>query len=100
MRFDFSRLGPDAWIRFEGDFTLAHARRARSVFDKVIGFATGRITVDLTDVAYIDSSGLATLVDASQRIRKAGGTMRLHGVHDRLMAVIDLVGLRSILAFE
>jgi anti-sigma B factor antagonist len=54
------------------------------------------IVVDLTDVAFIDSSGLATLIEALQAVGKYGGRLRLCGLSPAVQNLFRLSNLTSI----
>ncbi|MEK9725468.1 MAG: STAS domain-containing protein [Rhodospirillaceae bacterium] len=52
--------------------------------------------VDLGEVAWIDSAGLAVLVEAAQQARHAGLKVHLHRVGDPVMKMIRLAHLDGI----
>ena len=54
------------------------------------------IVVDLTAVAFIDSSGLATLIEALQAVSKYGGRLRLCGLSPAVQNLFRLSNLTSI----
>lgn len=54
------------------------------------------LVVDLTDVAFIDSSGLATLIEALQAVGKYGGKLRLCGLSPEVRKLFDLAQLSTI----
>lgn len=57
---------------------------------------TRMVTVNLFAVTKIDSSGIATLIEAL-KIARAGKTeLRLQGLHDELLRVFELTGLVSL----
>ena len=52
-----------------------------------------QLVVDLTDVPFIDSSGLAALVSAFKAVRGAGGAMKLAGLSEQTRTVFTLTRL-------
>ena len=48
------------------------------------------IVVDLENVKYMDSSGIATLVEALQKIKKYGGRLWLTNLGDSVQSVFEL----------
>lgn len=54
------------------------------------------LVVDLTDVGFIDSSGLATLIEALQAVGKYGGKLRLVGLSPNVKNLFRLSNLTSI----
>jgi len=52
-----------------------------------------QLVVDLTDVPFIDSSGLAALVSGLKVARQAGGTLKLAGLNEQARTVFTLTRL-------
>jgi anti-sigma B factor antagonist len=68
--------------------------------DQLLALLRGRhiamVRVDLSAVTTIDSSGLATLIEAL-RIAHAGKTgLKLQGLHDELLRIFQLTGFVSL----
>jgi anti-sigma B factor antagonist len=55
-----------------------------------------RLVVDLAGVPYMDSSGLATLVEAMQAARKNGSTLVLCALTDRVRSIFGIAKLDSV----
>lgn len=54
------------------------------------------VIVDLEDVTYIDSSGIATLIEGLKVARKQQTTLRLQGLHDRLLHLFQVTGVLTL----
>lgn len=52
-----------------------------------------RLIVDLTDVTFLDSTGLGVLVTALKRVREADGSLDLVVTSPRVLKVFTLTGL-------
>ena len=52
-----------------------------------------RLVVDLTDVAFLDSTGLGVLVTALKRVREVDGSLDLVVASPRVLKVFALTGL-------
>lgn len=101
MEFAIDTEGDLATIRFTGQLKMADGRAVQSALRSVVDRkAVHRIRVDLSAVDYIDSSGLATLIDASDRFADRGGTMTLAGVRPSILAVFEMMGLAELFVFE
>ena len=61
----------------EGDIDINSSPEIRQAFDKPIAAKVMKMLVNLKSVSYIDSSGLATLVELLKRTRVYGGKLRL-----------------------
>jgi len=57
---------------------------------------TRKVTIDLSAVTKIDSSGFATLIEALKIARAAKTELRLQGLHDALLRMVELTGLVSL----
>lgn len=55
------------------------------------------LTVDLTNVTYMDSTGLGVFVGVFKQVRARGGEFSLVGLSDRLKRLFDITGLTEII---
>ncbi|MDZ5474575.1 anti-sigma factor antagonist [Bacillus sp. 31A1R] len=55
------------------------------------------LRVDLTDVSYMDSTGLGVFVGIFKNIRAHNGTFQLRGLSDRLKRLFEITGLADII---
>ena len=54
------------------------------------------VSIDLSGVTHIDSSGVATLIEALKIARGRKTELRLQGLHDRLHRLFDATGILSL----
>lgn len=54
------------------------------------------LSIDLSAVIHIDSSGLATLIEALRIARGNKTELRLQGLHDRLLQLFEITGILSL----
>ena len=54
------------------------------------------VSIDLSAVTHIDSSGVATLIEALKIARGNKTELRLQGLHDRLLRLFDATGILSL----
>lgn len=81
-----------AVVSFRGDVDLESSPVAREVL--LSSVRTGRdLVVDLSSVAYIDSSGIASLVEAFQEARKRGSRFHVAAVSPNALRVFELARL-------
>ena len=55
-----------------------------------------RIVINLADVPYMDSSGVASLVKLLSRVRKGGLSLHLIGLGDRVRGVFEITRLDKV----
>ena len=71
-------------VSFEGEVDLEHSPKAREVLLESVG-QEKRVLVDLSGVTYIDSSGIACLVEALQVARNYNADLAL--IYTRLLKI-------------
>ena len=54
------------------------------------------VIVDLTDVSYIDSSGIATLIEGLKMARMRQTTLCVQGLRDRLLHLFQVTGMSTL----
>ena len=54
------------------------------------------VSIDLSSVTHIDSSGVATLIEALKIARQRKTELRLQGLNDRLHRLFDATGILSL----
>lgn len=82
-------------VQLEGDVDLQSSPEARKVLLDTVGKGMP-ILVDLSQVGYIDSSGVASLVESFQAARKAGQDLILVSVSDGAKRVLELARLDKV----
>ena len=94
MKHRIEQKGAGIVVFLEGDVDLQSSPRARDVLLEAVE-RSDRVVVDLSAVGYIDSSGIAALVEALQRSRQrpAGSTLALAAVSDPVLRVLKLARL-------
>jgi anti-sigma B factor antagonist len=54
------------------------------------------VSIDLSGVTHIDSSGVATLIEALKIARNCETELKLQGLHDRLHRLFEATGILSL----
>jgi anti-sigma B factor antagonist len=83
-------------ISLEGEIDLHESPNVREALRPLIEQKVPRIYVDMTQVGYIDSSGLAVLIDAMQRIANYGGKFGLIGIRPAVRTVLEIARLDQV----
>ncbi len=76
-----------------GDVDLNCSREFQTHLKKVLEQKPQRMIVDLAKVPYMDSSGVATLVEAMQIARKSGTRLVLCGMQDKVRSIFEIARL-------
>jgi anti-sigma B factor antagonist len=84
-------------IQIEGDIDLAVSPELRHLLAEHAKARSPALVLDCTGVRYVDSSGLATLIEYVRNAQDFGGKFALAGVSNRVRTVIELVRLHEFL---
>lgn len=83
-------------VRLEGELDLNDASRLTRLLRQALDLSP-RLIVDLTNVAFLDSTGLARLLWARNRAVNLGGTLVLVGAGPPVRRIMDLTGVADLL---
>lgn len=79
--------------RLDGEVDVNSSPDLKKVFDKLIAKKTAKIVIDFSRVTYVDSSGLATLVEIFKNMKSYGGRMRLSGLASKIKSIFEITKL-------
>jgi anti-sigma B factor antagonist len=83
-------------IRLTGEIDLQHSPRLRRLLQQKARQKAPLILLDFQGVKYIDSSGLATLVEYFKISRGYSGRVAIAGLSERVRSIFDLVRLGEV----
>ncbi|MFC4052423.1 STAS domain-containing protein [Actinomadura syzygii] len=87
-------------LRVAGDLDHHTAPRLREALDKVPWAAGGILVLDLSGLAYCDSTGITVLINAYKRSKPTGGRLLIAGLNSDLREVFTIIGLDQIFVFH
>jgi anti-sigma B factor antagonist len=99
MALEVREVDGVAVVALEGDVDLQSSPSVRQQLLACFENHT-RVVVDLSGVTYIDSSGVASLVEAFQVARKKSGTFSLVNVSSAVMRVLSLARLDRVFSIH
>ncbi len=85
-------------LRVRGELDALSCPELRPVLDSLVGDGQRAITVDLSELRMIDSSGVGAMVSLYKRVRANGGEVRFVGVTAQPLVIFKLLRLDR--AFE
>lgn len=85
--------GADIIVSLEGAIDLHRAPDAHRALVSACDERPKRLIVNLTDVTYMDSSGIGTLVEVFRRVNAYKGQLVLCGMNDRVHSVFEITKL-------
>jgi len=83
-------------LPLEGEIDLHVSPRVSASLGAMIEKKPQRLVVDLSKVSYIDSSGLAVLIEAMQNVEAYGGKFMLAGIQDNVKPIFEIARLDQV----
>ena len=83
-------------IALTGDIDMHSSPDVRVAMTAVIAKKVPCVVMDLHEVSYMDSSGIATLVEVLQRIKRYKGKLVPSGLQPRVKSVFEIAKLTDI----
>lgn len=85
--------GNNTILRVRGELDALSSPELRPVLDRVVEDGCRDVTVDLSELRIIDSSGVGALVSLFKRVRAQGGAVRFVGVTAQPLVIFKLLRL-------
>jgi anti-sigma B factor antagonist len=86
---------PDV-LSLEGEIDLHVSPRVAISLRQMIAKKPKQLVVDLSRVTYLDSSGLALLIEAMQNVEQYGGKFAIVGVQETVRSIFDIARLDQV----
>lgn len=83
-------------LPLEGDIDLHVSPRITASLSAMMKEKPKLIVVDLAQVSYIDSSGLAALIEAMQNVEGYGGKFALAGLQETVRPIFEIARLDQV----
>ena len=96
LKIENETTSNETLIRVAGEVDLYSSPELRKVILKSIPSSRAELTIDLSGVTYIDSSGVATLVEGLRSSREKGAAFVLLSPSPSVMQVLELARLDSV----
>lgn len=96
MRVEVRNAENVSIIDCSGDVDLYSSTRLRDALLAALQSGVPSVLVNMTDVGYIDSSGIATLVEGLQLSRQTKTRLGLFGLRSNARSVLELARLHKV----
>jgi anti-sigma B factor antagonist len=100
MKLKREEIGQDLVLVVEGSVDIATSPELRGELRVAVESKRPRIVVDLGGVTFVDSSGLATLIEALQGTKAYGGKLCLCCLTSTVLGVFQLANLDNIFSIS
>lgn len=84
-------------IAMSGELDVYTAPELQEVLNPIRQDGSHHVKIDLSDVSYIDSTGLGIFVGTLKDLNKHGKELRVTGVSDRILRLFEITGLRDLM---
>ena len=93
---NIAHLGKAVVVELAGDIDLHRATDLRASLLEIMHKKPALTVIDLHRVGFMDSSGLATLIEALQISRRHDGELKLVGIQQRVRSIFEISRLDNI----
>jgi anti-sigma B factor antagonist len=98
MKYTRTDNGDETILEIHGTLDALTAPDLRAVVDDLVSQRKKRITLDLTSLRLIDSSGVGVIVSLFRRIHPEGGELKIVGLREQPRAIFRLLRLDRVFA--
>jgi anti-anti-sigma factor len=87
-------------VRLKGEVDMGNGASLETTLAKVLADSTGDVVVDLSELRFMDSTGLRILLAAWKEAVKVGRAMVLRGPRPSVATLLSVSGVDQILTIE
>lgn len=83
-------------VHFHGDLDSVGVRMVEDAFATAVSGRDQRAVIDLSNVTFISTSGLAMILLKGKTLRRSGGSMVIAGASKRIQEVLSMAGFQEL----
>ncbi len=87
-------------VKLSGEVDIYNSPQFKEQMVKLIDQKNGNITLDCTDLTYIDSTGLGVLIIILKRVREYGGRIRITNLKPYIKKIFVITELDKVFNIE
>ena len=95
MDIQIQQCGAVSVVKPQGPLTRDEVEVFQTKMFSLIKDCLGRVVLDVSAIAYVDSVGLETLLDVADELAAGGHCLKLCAANETLLQVIGLTGLEN-----
>ena len=96
LHVSVSGAEPEFEVRLLGELDMSTAPQLREELLRLATCGARTVTVDLSELGFVDSTGLSVLITGLKRLRQDGGEMTLRSPTPGTRRVLEITGLTEI----
>jgi anti-anti-sigma factor len=91
--------GGNAIVALAGELDVNTAPQVSDALSQLVaGGELSSVVVDVSDLTFVDSTGLRAILAGREQLQASGATLTLDGASGVVERVLDMTGLRGLLA--
>jgi anti-sigma B factor antagonist len=94
---ELDNTGQIKLMKLVGEMDALLAASIDKEIEKLISHGCRGLSLDMSGVAYIDSSGIRVLLSTYKKLAKLGGKMNLLSPSERVVSILELADLMDVL---
>lgn len=94
--FDVQQTNDETRLTIRRSLDINSAPALADAIDQIVATKPVRVTVDLSSLDLIDSSGVAALVKLYKGVRGGGGAFKIAGARDQPLAIFKLLRMDKV----
>jgi anti-sigma B factor antagonist len=83
-------------LTLSGEIDLHNSPAVAASLKEIIARKPPQVLVDLSQVSYIDSSGIAVMIEGMQNVQKYGGKFGIFGIQDSVRSIFEIARLDQV----
>lgn len=95
LRLATRTAGASTIVEVGGEIDIFTTPQLREHLDDLVRQGNNQLVVDLSQVEFLDSTGLGALAYRNRYLTERGGSMRLVCTQDRILKIFRIIGLES-----
>lgn len=100
-RIETNLVGSELTVKISGEIDHHTARPLRQKIDEALYYyRSPKVALDLSDVAFMDSSGLGLILGRFTLARELGGELRVINPNESVSKVLELAGTGRLIKIE
>ena len=93
MEYVVTQEGKHKIISLKGELDLYKTGKLKRELLEVIGDTAESLIIDMTDLSYMDSSGIALMAFLQKSVKSKSGSFAFVNINDEIMNVLKLAAL-------
>lgn len=80
----------------DGEIDLNTSPQLKKEFEKIVGAKAKKVLINFSSVTYVDSSGLATIVEIFKKLKSYGGILKLSNLSPKVKNLFEITKLEKL----